>query len=99
VRCSQCGHDNPEASKFCAECGTRFGLFCPSCGKSNAAASKFCNECGHRLATADVTGGAGATGSPALPATVDPLTPPAIHAPAGAPGDAATSTGVVSSLA
>src|SRR5580765_5200004 len=98
VRCSQCGHENPEASKFCAECGTRFGLFCPSCGRSNAAASKFCNECGHRLATADVTGGAGATGSPALPATatVDSLTPSAIDAPAGAPGDAATSTGVVS---
>ena len=46
---------------------------------------------------ADVTGAPGPTGSPAPPATaiVDPLTPPAIDAPAGAPGDAAASTGVV----
>jgi class 3 adenylate cyclase/tetratricopeptide (TPR) repeat protein len=92
VRCPQCGHDNPEAAKFCGECGTRFGLVCLSCGTSNAAASKFCNECGQRLAAdATVAGGPGRPGaSPAPPdAVLDPLRPFAIDPRAGAPGEAA----------
>ena len=92
MRCPQCGHDNPEAAKFCGECGTRFGLVCLSCGTSNAAASKFCNECGHRLATdATVAGGPGRPSASSAPpdAVLDPLRPFAIDARAGAPGEAA----------
>ena len=50
MRCSQCGHDNPEQVKFCGECGTRIEGFCPHCGTSNPPTNKFCYQCGQALA-------------------------------------------------
>ena len=53
--CSQCGHENPEGTKFCQECGSRLqaeeptSVFCPSCGKENPAGTRFCGDCGERL--------------------------------------------------
>ena len=51
--CSQCGHENPEGTKFCQECGNKLGVqnLCPSCGAANAAGVKFCQECGTKLQT------------------------------------------------
>src|SRR4030095_12009405 len=50
MRCSQCGHDNPEQVKFCGECGTRIEGLCPGCGTSNPPTNKFCHQCGQALA-------------------------------------------------
>lgn len=50
--CSQCGHENPEGTKFCQECGSKLGMqanICPSCGAGNSAGVKFCQECGTKL--------------------------------------------------
>lgn len=52
--CPQCGHENPEGTKFCQECGSKLGVqnTCPSCGAANPAGVKFCQECGARMAAA-----------------------------------------------
>lgn len=49
--CPQCGHQNPEGTKFCQECGSKLGVqnICPSCGAENAPGVKFCQECGAKL--------------------------------------------------
>lgn len=55
--CPQCGHENPEGTKFCRECGAKLGMeknLCPSCGAENASGVKFCQECGARLASIPV---------------------------------------------
>ncbi len=52
--CSQCGHENPEGTKFCQECGSKIGIagnLCPSCGAENQPGIKFCQECGFKLQT------------------------------------------------
>ena len=46
MHCSHCGHDNPDGSRFCLECGTPFGVACASCGVELPASAKFCNKCG-----------------------------------------------------
>ena len=49
MKCSSCGRENPEYSKFCLECGSRLALLCPACGAELPAAAKFCNGCGNKL--------------------------------------------------
>jgi class 3 adenylate cyclase/tetratricopeptide (TPR) repeat protein len=49
MRCSNCGKDNREGRKFCAECGTPIFANCGRCGASNEAGEKFCGECGASL--------------------------------------------------
>lgn len=48
--CPACGHNNPEGTKFCQECGGRLGAaaggFCVSCGAKLAPGTRFCGECG-----------------------------------------------------
>src|SRR6266498_14713 len=53
MRCAGCGHENPGAAKFCAECGARLALLCPQCRAELPAGAKFCIECGHKLTGAD----------------------------------------------
>ncbi|MBR4058553.1 MAG: zinc ribbon domain-containing protein [Lachnospiraceae bacterium] len=55
--CSQCGHENPEGTKFCQECGSKLGVqnLCPACGAANAPGVKFCQECGSRLQAEEPT--------------------------------------------
>lgn len=49
--CKECGHENPEGTKFCQECGNKLGALncCPGCGTVNPAQVKFCQECGTKL--------------------------------------------------
>ena len=50
--CVQCGHENPEGTKFCQQCGAKLGAVnipCPSCGTENPAGVKFCQQCGGRM--------------------------------------------------
>jgi membrane protease subunit (stomatin/prohibitin family) len=51
VACPSCGHQNPAASKFCSNCGTKMPEdtgkhFCSQCGKEVAPGAKFCSNCG-----------------------------------------------------
>ncbi len=92
VRCSL-GHDNPDGSLFCDECGEPLSSgapvaaptaaqdagaqVCPNCGASSPAGELFCSNCGSPL------GGAAAP----VAATPDPATaaPDYNSAPAAAP--------------
>jgi class 3 adenylate cyclase/tetratricopeptide (TPR) repeat protein len=49
MKCPQCHTENPEARKFCKECGIKLTLICPQCGSENFPGDKFCGECGHNL--------------------------------------------------
>jgi class 3 adenylate cyclase/tetratricopeptide (TPR) repeat protein len=48
--CSNCGTENRQGRRFCAECGSSLSVACPSCGAVNEASDKFCGECGSALA-------------------------------------------------
>ncbi len=64
--CPQCGHENPEGTKFCQECGGKLGVAkaaCPACGAENPTGVKFCQECGTKLATAAVPAACPACGA------------------------------------
>lgn len=45
--CDLCGAENPYDSRYCNQCGARFG--CPKCGSENPPGSRFCNQCGTEL--------------------------------------------------
>ncbi|MGD9288985.1 MAG: adenylate/guanylate cyclase domain-containing protein [Desulfobacterales bacterium] len=49
MQCSDCQFQNPEAVKFCVECGSKLEAKCPNCGFSNSPNFKFCGECGSNL--------------------------------------------------
>jgi len=57
MRCSQCGVENPNQSKFCRKCGTSLGvnLRCVRCGAENPGDSIFCVECGERLSSSQTS--------------------------------------------
>src|SRR5262245_45487493 len=46
MKCPRCQHENPTASSFGLDVGSRLGLTCASCGTDLPAGSKFCNKCG-----------------------------------------------------
>ncbi|MDR0964401.1 MAG: zinc ribbon domain-containing protein [Clostridium sp.] len=52
VTCTQCGHVNPEGTKFCQECGGKLGVsaktFCSTCGAQLETGTRFCGACGAR---------------------------------------------------
>jgi class 3 adenylate cyclase/tetratricopeptide (TPR) repeat protein len=50
--CPNCGAENREGRKFCAQCGSSLGLTCPACGAANEPGERFCGECGAPLAAA-----------------------------------------------
>jgi class 3 adenylate cyclase/tetratricopeptide (TPR) repeat protein len=52
MRCSNCGSDNREGRKFCANCGAALTRTCPKCGSPNHPDEKFCGNCGAGLAEA-----------------------------------------------
>jgi len=72
VRCGHCNALNPEAAKFCSNCGQALVaaappvgavVNCPNCGTANAANAKFCANCGTGLQEA----AAAAPETPAAP--------------------------------
>ena len=65
MRCSNCGSDNRETRKFCAQCGVPLVANCPRCGASNQPGDKFCGDCGAALITAQ----SAATQSPTTAST------------------------------
>jgi class 3 adenylate cyclase len=48
--CANCGTENREGRKFCAECGKSLAIVCPSCSAANELGERFCGECGTPLA-------------------------------------------------
>jgi class 3 adenylate cyclase len=49
MNCPECQFNNPEAAKFCIECGCPIEFHCPQCGVSTPGTGKFCMECGRNL--------------------------------------------------
>src|SRR5712691_9834359 len=49
MRCTSCGFENPQGTKFCGEFGTPVENRCPQCGFENLPLTKFCRECGTPL--------------------------------------------------
>lgn len=49
MRCPQCRHDNPDAARFCGDCGAPIEALCPSCKTANPPGNKFCHQCGTAL--------------------------------------------------
>jgi len=50
LKCSQCGYNNPEGSKFCEQCGVELTRKCLQCSNEVSSSAKFCKECGYSLA-------------------------------------------------
>jgi len=67
VTCSNCGAENRQGRKFCAECGNSLAISCPSCGTANEPGERFCGECGAPLDKQE--------SAPTLTAAVTPPTP------------------------
>ena len=51
MKCPKCQARNPEAMKFCGECGAELERFCPKCNSPNPPQFKFCGQCGCDLLT------------------------------------------------
>lgn len=49
MKCSRCGHENPDGSKFCAQCGNQLARVCPVCSTPARPDDKFCSNCGNKL--------------------------------------------------
>ncbi len=51
MNCPSCGHENPDAARFCGDCGRSLATaaVCGSCGMENPAGQRFCHECGEPL--------------------------------------------------
>ncbi len=49
MKCPKCQTENPEAKKFCRNCGTKLSLLCSQCGSEYLSGDEFCGECGHNL--------------------------------------------------
>src|SRR5579884_2247851 len=87
MTCRNCGAANPQAARFCQQCGVAFGAACPRCGSATWPAARYCTECGTALAA----GSAAALTLPGLggPARSEPRGDGAALAEAGAaPGTA-----------
>ncbi|MBN8935696.1 MAG: zinc ribbon domain-containing protein [Rhizobiales bacterium] len=57
--CPSCRFDNTPDSRFCVNCGQRFGLseaVCSKCSTSIPANAKFCSACGTAVAGANPQG-------------------------------------------
>ena len=53
MRCTNCGHDNPEDARFCAQCGARLSYACVACEAPADPSHRFCQNCGAKLPWAD----------------------------------------------
>ncbi len=59
AKCTYCGTQNSDDSKYCKSCGTRLAMTtyvtCRKCGAANQANSLFCHMCGERMAVSGST--------------------------------------------
>ena len=53
MRCSSCGHENPDGNRFCGACGEALDAKCPKCGHDNPPDHKFCGQCGAAIESVD----------------------------------------------
>ena len=65
LRCSACGHENPDDSSFCEACAQDLEMLCAACGLGNRPTARFCRKCRTPLT---------ATLSATAPVPADPLT-------------------------
>src|SRR5215471_940013 len=49
MRCSKCGVDSSDGSRFCGNCGAPLEKNCPQCGANNLLDKRFCGDCGALL--------------------------------------------------
>ncbi|MBW4550634.1 MAG: AAA family ATPase [Aphanocapsa sp. GSE-SYN-MK-11-07L] len=49
MQCPDCKTENPDAVKFCNECGTPLKRVCSKCSYENVTSAKFCSQCATRL--------------------------------------------------
>jgi hypothetical protein len=74
VSCPFCSHANPQAAKFCNQCGSPLDLQpCPKCEAMNHVAVEQCHQCGAPLRTS----GQSASAEPLTAATTAPVSEPA----------------------
>jgi class 3 adenylate cyclase/tetratricopeptide (TPR) repeat protein len=71
IVCSNCGGENPDAKKFCGDCGRALAGVCASCGGSNAPGKRFCGDCGASLGFDTVS--VAAASAPAASAPAAPV--------------------------
>lgn len=73
MKCTNCGKENPEGTKFCGECGSRIivpaapqapaagetpkPVFCAKCGTPLKPQQRFCPNCGTKSETGDAASG------------------------------------------
>src|SRR5919108_1813514 len=50
MRCLHCQHQNREAARFCAACGSSLAPKCPACGRQPPPGAVFCDHCGTPVA-------------------------------------------------
>ena len=78
MRCSSCHYENPQATRFCGNCGTLLNNRCAKCGRENPPQFKFCGDCGASLqpgSPAPVQGAGGAAGSTLIQFAEQPSVP------------------------
>ena len=49
MQCPGCQAENPDASKFCSQCGRKLERECPDCAIPVATDARFCHQCGTSL--------------------------------------------------
>lgn len=113
MKCTNCGKENPEGTKFCGECGSRIivpaapqapaagetpkPVFCAKCGASLAPEQKFCPKCGARVNTDPVAATVAAGAATAAGMTAAAVTS-AANGPAPAQVDIPRSNGETVSI-
>jgi hypothetical protein len=79
MRCAKCGSENPDAKKFCGDCGAMLANRCPKCGAENPPSKRLCGNCETVLFAkrADVHSPASLRSTPETPITADWIGPSA----------------------
>ena len=71
MKCPHCQTANPDAAKFCMNCGRPLALTCPNCATELPVNAKFCFNCGQSMEIGDWRLGIGNLQSPIADAPSD----------------------------